>query len=387
MAEVVAPPPGDAPFPRSRILIAVAVWLVLGVLAWQVRPETRFLNVALTGSLVLTLAEPGLDRLRRTLLLGTGFGLLWTLAHAGSAVTLALNPSLPGAFLGLGALQEMALHPPENSTIARAAFGLPAFALLPALHLFPALPGPGTQDAVLLEADRALGGLFSYAVATVLEARPALATFAWLAYVTLPLEVALVLLVAIRSDLPGMRPGRIMLACLATGLLGAALYRVCPAAGPMYAFSNFPYERPAPQPLAAIIVPSQFPRNAIPSLHFAWAWILQRAAQPVPWLRWTTLAWLAGTGIATLGYGEHYLIDLIVAFPFVATMEALVANARWPRLLLGTSVTLTWLIYLGADGRLVRPLAWAAVAATFAAALWVAPRRPYAAPRTGEDAA
>jgi hypothetical protein len=361
-----------------RILTVAFVWQALGVLAWVLSPAIRFLNLALCGSLLLIFAEPSVARAGRTLLLGTGFGLVWSIAHSGQLATLIVDPATVGALLGLGALADLALHPPRDGSVRLAAFGIPGI-VLAALSVSLMIRGPTTQDAVLLEADRALGNLPSYAVAAMLETRPTLATLTWLAYVSLPVEAAVVLLMAIRSALPAMRPGRIMLVCLLTSLLGAALYRICPATGPAYAFPGFPGRRPGPLPLTAMSVPSEVLRNAMPSLHFAWAWILWRSARPVRWLRWATLLWLVGIGIATLGYGEHYLIDLIVALPFVATTEALVARARWYRPLAGALVTLAWLVYLGAGGRLSPAVGWAAVIATLAIGLWVAPRRPYAA--------
>ena len=60
------------------------------------------------------------------------------------------------------------------------------------------------------------------------------------------------------------------------------------------------------------------PRNSVPSLHFAWAliawWYSPR------WLRWPLFVFAMLTGAATLVLGEHYLIDLVVALPFTATV-------------------------------------------------------------------
>jgi hypothetical protein len=386
MEDATVAPPAERRLSPWRILAVAGVWEVLGLVAWAISPASHFLNIALCGSLLLIFAEPDLARAGRTLLLGAGFGLVWGIAHRGDLGALPTHPATLGALLGLGALADLVLHPPQDGSVSLAAFGIPGIVLV-AVPVILSIRGPMTQDAVLLEADRALGGLSSYAVAGVFGTWPALAALSRLAYVSLPVEVAVVALVAIRSALPTMRPGRIMLVCLLTGFVGAALYRICPATGPVYAFPGFPSERPGALPLAAMQVPPAFPRNAIPSLHFAWAWIVWRAARPVRWLRWATLLWLVGISIAALGFGEHYLIDLIVAVPFVTTLEALVAPARWYRPLAGALVTLAWLVYLGTSGRLSPAVGWVAVIATLAIGLWVAPRRPYAAPALAGEAA
>jgi hypothetical protein len=56
---------------------------------------------------------------------------------------------------------------------------------------------------------------------------------------------------------------------------------------------------------------------------------------------------------ATMGTGEHYLIDLVVAVPFALFIQALCTTAlawsdsrRWLLLLLGLAATLLWLTAL-----------------------------------------
>jgi hypothetical protein len=70
------------------------------------------------------------------------------------------------------------------------------------------------------------------------------------------------------------------------------------------------------------------PRNAMPSLHFSAALLvywntlgMRRASRIAAGL------FLAGTAFATLALGEHYLIDLIVAFPFSLMFQAVFTDA------------------------------------------------------------
>ncbi|MGB6159359.1 MAG: phosphatase PAP2 family protein, partial [Acidobacteriaceae bacterium] len=76
----------------------------------------------------------------------------------------------------------------------------------------------------------------------------------------------------------------------------------------------------APAPLFFLAFPATGPahaadpmalRNCIPSLHLTWA--LLGVVYIAPRWRWSAIVFAALTATATLGIGEHYLIDLIVA--------------------------------------------------------------------------
>jgi hypothetical protein len=74
-------------------------------------------------------------------------------------------------------------------------------------------------------------------------------------------------------------------------------------------------------------------RNAMPSVHFACAllvWWNTAALGRV----WRALA--AGYSIliflATIGFGEHYLVDLVVAFPFALAVQAACLKSAWQSL-------------------------------------------------------
>src|SRR5208282_2328201 len=68
-------------------------------------------------------------------------------------------------------------------------------------------------------------------------------------------------------------------------------------------------------------------RNCIPSLHMTAAlliwWNTRRAGR---WARVAAGAYLAVVFVTTLGYGEHYLIDLGVAVPFSLAMQGIWTN-------------------------------------------------------------
>ncbi len=97
--------------------------------------------------------------------------------------------------------------------------------------------------------------------------------------------------------------------------LAVPIYLLIPACGPAYTFPAFPV---LPAHFVARGIALGGPANCVPSVHastallilcFAWRW---RAARALG------LAYLVLIVIATLGSGQHYLFDLIVAVPYTA---------------------------------------------------------------------
>ena len=181
-------------------------------------------------------------------------------------------------------------------------------------------------------------------------------TFSLIAYVGLALPVALVY--AGRLVRFGQRAFPAMLAFLITGPVGVVFYNLFPAAGPHSLFQNgfpfipFPMAK-APQLLLEPLVTSG-PRNAMPSLHMAWmllAWWYSRGLSRAE--RVIVFLFLAMTVFATLGTGEHWLADLIVAFPFAILIQAVSEYSlswndqrRLMAFFFGAAATLGWLVML-----------------------------------------
>lgn len=117
-------------------------------------------------------------------------------------------------------------------------------------------------------------------------------------------------------------------AFLATGPMGILFYNLFPALGPIHLLlRDFPWHPLATRSVSRLYVEpvalSGAP-NAIPSLHMAWvllAWWYSRGLSGVE--RAIALAFLFFTILSTLGTGEHYFVDLVVAFPFALLMEGL----------------------------------------------------------------
>ncbi len=212
------------------------------------------------------------------------------------------------------------------------------------------LLAPLTYDAVLLRFDGSLGFQASALLAALMRRLSGMEELARLAYAGLPLLAACAIALQMRSR---RQAGAALTGFAAIGLLGYLIYFIYPAAGPVYLLgSNFPFALPDPArvPLdMAPVVPA--PRNAMPSLHMAWAVALclsvaDRARQ---W-RLAFAAFVLLTAFATLALGEHYLVDLVVAVPFALAVHAACdgASLRAPRraLLGGAALTAAWLAWL-----------------------------------------
>jgi hypothetical protein len=80
--------------------------------------------------------------------------------------------------------------------------------------------------------------------------------------------------------------------------------------------------------------------NAFPSLHVATAFVFVLFAPGKFW-RAVSLAFLLGTGLATLSTGEHYVIDLVAGLAF-GCFAACVGHRKLPSALLYLGVVLCW---------------------------------------------
>jgi hypothetical protein len=111
------------------------------------------------------------------------------------------------------------------------------------------------------------------------------------------------------------------------------------------------------------------PRNAIPSLHVAWCLlVVYNSWWYRSWaLRTYALISLALTAAATLGLGEHYLIDLIVAAPLSVAIQAGVER-RWIPAAGNLAIVVAWLVALrmGVGWHATPVASWIAVGVTLA---------------------
>jgi hypothetical protein len=106
--------------------------------------------------------------------------------------------------------------------------------------------------------------------------------------------------------------GAVVLAYVAELISGPMMYAILPACGPIYAFGAQWLHPPTVTATTFRLVGMP---NAFPSLHFGTALVLVFFAPGKLW-RAVALAFLAGTGLATLSTGEHYIIDLVSGAAF-----------------------------------------------------------------------
>jgi hypothetical protein len=147
----------------------------------------------------------------------------------------------------------------------------------------------------------------------------------------------------------------IFIAFLIAGPIGGIFYNLFPALGPIHLFGErFPWQPLTTDQARRLLlepVPLSGLRNAIPSLHMGWtlmAWWYSRGLSI--WERGLAFLFVALTVVSTMGTGEHYFIDLVVAFPFVLFLQALcTVSLHWDdsrRLVpfaFGLMVPLVWL--------------------------------------------
>jgi len=108
------------------------------------------------------------------------------------------------------------------------------------------------------------------------------------------------------------RPASLILAHVTELVIGPLLYAIVPGCGPAYAFPGRWLNPPAVE--ARTIRLSGMP-NAFPSLHVGTALVFVLFA-PTRLSRAIAVAFLAGTVMATLSTGEHYVIDGVAGLVF-----------------------------------------------------------------------
>lgn len=189
---------------------------------------------------------------------------------------------------------------------------------------------PKTLDFITYRVDAALGFEPSSTLARWVNATPFMEIVLSGAYAAI--AFAFPVLYGLHLRAARQSPVSVLRLWVVGMLLAYVTYLLYPITGPYYAFGAklFPAAMPALDqiPLHAAVV-SLAPRNGMPSMHFGWAllfWINVGLADRGPLrsvLRPIAAAFVVLTGLATVGLGEHYLIDLIVAIPFVIGLQAL----------------------------------------------------------------
>ena len=369
------------------LVVALALPVCLGIVHGLLDlAQNPVLRSALAGAFLIHMSM----RPRRAhCALAVAAGLIASAAYAwlhhGFGDYLGAAPAVCAAFLGLGSLLVLAAQsvfaaavdrPAHRKTfIAAAAFPYFSFVIALALNLTSALH-PSVYDLWLYAFDETLKLPASSVIGHLLANFNALRVAGVLAYESLPLVICWLVALEFRS--PERFAAGIVRVFVTAGLAGVLLYQLLPATGPIYIFgANFPDRLPLINDLHPVLLP-RVARNAMPSVHFACALLVwwNTAAFARVW-RSLAAGFVAMTFLATIGFGEHYLVDLVVAFPFALAVHSACLKPNWDskahRVAFWGSATLTagWIgaLRLGLLQNSLS-LSWCAVVATLVLTLW-----------------
>jgi len=257
----------------------------------------------------------------------------------------------------------------------------------PAMLAWTGKRQPLVLDLNLYSFDASLNIQFPFLVGQLFHRYVPLLIVAVVVYAGLPILIGLTYAGCLMSD--RKRALACFIALVIVGPVGVIFYNLFPGVGPAYLFGgNFPWHPPTieqarhiqVQPIAIAGL-----RNAMPSLHAAWVYIAFWFSRNLSrWEKGLAGFFLVSTLLATLGTGEHYIIDLVVALPFTLFILALTkwlvtGNGRMfaPPLAVGLLTTFAWLGALRSamDVFWLSPVVpWMACLVTVIGTLWAARR-------------
>lgn len=245
---------------------------------------------------------------------------------------------------------------------------------------------PQTDDAWLYAFDGSLGFQPSFLMGKLMYSSLAFARSTILTYLSLPFAMAVVC--AWQVPIGAKRVSWHMLTVLlVAGVAGFILYNIVPGTGPIYAFARdfpwngLPYKDLSTFALEKMSIPPGIPRNGMPSLHVGWVVLLWWNSRGFPRaLRATILIYVCLTVVATLGSGQHYLVDLVVSLPFALAVQAAASYAlperprRITALVAGLAFTMAWLLVVrfGVPLVLKSPIIpWTLILITISITFWL----------------
>ena len=346
-----------------RWMQAACVTLILVVIAAFFRlGASPYIAFAFAGAFIVHMAMwPSRRELAVVAACAAMFGAAYFLLHADVADFYGAAIGISGGFLGLGSLLLVTLQwfwaPKTAKRIqferAREVALIPTLCLCSAVAVNLAIGfTPITYDRLLYVFDTKFGGPPSWMIGKLLRAHPWLLKACGYVYNSLPLGLAACLAIQWRER---QRNAPIVVdlrwLSVALGVVGFLLYQVSPASGPVYLFvKDFPFHVPDLSGLSiqpAWLQPAA--RNGMPSLHVGWTlllfWNIRRRNW---WMGAIAATYLTLTALATLGFGEHYLADLMVAPALALAIQAACtrtnARFRWIAMATGAIITLAWLI-------------------------------------------
>ena len=320
--------------------------------------ETPFLPYCLIGAFAIHFwTRPG--RTERLVTLGlaiaatTAFVLASGRFHGDWPSTVAC-----GSFFGLASLAVLAVQTIRSrgaaqknkldTLVAGSIFGYSAIFIAYILNFTTRLH-PQTYDLYLYAADAGFGLPICAWVGKFVGSRWLLLHACSLVYESLPLAVSL--LYAYERSGRRRIPVRVLPAFIGGGAAAYVLYNFLPATGPHYVFPSFPELPSATQAGLHLVKVGDAARNAVPSMHLACALMIFWACRPLRW--WVRAAaglFLGLTVLATIGFGEHYVVDLVAAMPYALALQSICTPRGFPfprsAAWIGIGLTVAWMALL-----------------------------------------
>jgi hypothetical protein len=377
---------------RAGVAVAIALPVYLAWIYGVLDFARNFtLAAALIGAVVIyVFTHPRRAEWIPVAALGSAYSALYFSRHGFGGSLLAI-PIVCGAMLGLAGITALAIQAilcePVRRAVKLSAFIAAAFvpyliiAMAFSLNM-TSLVHTRIYDLYLYAFGETLRVPVGAATARLLSLARPLAIATALVYQMLPLAIGV--MIALQRARPRWFSVDLIKVLLISGITGILLYNCFPAAGPKYVFGEkFPGGLPRLEDVVIQPVTADgAPPNAMPSLSLACALLLWWNARRLPaWGKAFMIPLVALTVLATLGFGEHYVIDLVVALPFTVVMQAVALSdapirsyLRWVPLAGGAALIAAWLVALRsaeAQFQAVWGLSWASVLATFLlCALW-----------------
>ncbi|HLY16798.1 MAG TPA: phosphatase PAP2 family protein [Bryobacteraceae bacterium] len=347
---------------------------LLGLLSTNPPAQFSYLGIFL----LYLCSSPGRRELGLTILAGIGLRVATAYLYPPQPFPYPLQElAQTGGFVGLASAAALAFRARKSlealEMLGRAAIFIVLGIALGGILDLATRMCPLKFDHYLYALDRTYGAPAAFVVGRWFAASNILYRFEALIYYSLPLAAAALYAAHLRWR-PNGGSVDILRLLYVNAVVGFCMYFVCPASGPVYAFGQaFPWQAPAA--LALTPVALNHPPNCVPSLHLAdglfiwWNFRGWRRARPVAFV------YLVLTALATLGSGEHYLIDLFTAFPYALLMQAIATRGPGKRfsLLAGAVMTFGWMALLRWHVTVLigsPRLLWALTAVSVAAALW-----------------
>ena len=356
-----------APSRRRRILLVIA-WLAFAVLLlgsphfYAATFSTPYIAALLCGIAYLHWTLWPRANAAAGMLIGGGLLCFWDFAVRGWSANASGVVSLFGfasmILLGLRALFAREVASPSTRRLYYAFAGALLFFFSDwlATTFLTISNGLHTSllDPFLLSFDASLRVLLSFDLGAAFERWAWLRSASLAFYFAIAFVGAVIFAAHLKRDL--RRALEVGIGFLLAGPVGVLFYNFFPAIGPAHAFTSlYPSRPPA---LSQVRNWTLMPTtghgiiNAMPSLHLTWVLLAWWFSRGLGWpYRALAALFLAFTILATLGSGEHYIADLVVAFPFALMIEAIASVARSPvqrarPALVGLGLTICWLLLL-----------------------------------------